>query len=158
MTKQKFDFLRRIFIIIVAMLQPFILYLYVGYLPSLSSSWETDLQPLFIMTNAVVSYFFFDFPKWRIPSVCLLVLTAFPVTVFSVFHNIVAVLFFISCVWGLQSIKRFRWFLIPYAFAVPVGIFYGLYWFETVGILVLCAYHLNLLIYRNIYLNRNNQI
>ncbi len=156
MRKYSFDFLRRVFIIIVAILQPFIIYFHVGQIPSLSSVWSTDLQPLFIMTNAVVSYFFFDLPKWRIPSVCLLLLTAFPVTTFEVFHNLVAVLFFITCVYGLQSIKRFRWFLILYSLSVPVGIFFGLYWFETVGIIVLCAYHLNLMILRNIYLNRNN--
>jgi len=58
MTKS-FDFITRLFVVVLAVLQPFIIYFYCGELNSISQSWETDLQFLFILTNALVSYFFF---------------------------------------------------------------------------------------------------
>ena len=106
-----FDFLRRFFVIIIAVLQPFIINFYLGDMPSISSVWGTPLQPLFIIVNAMVSYLFFEMPKWRIPAFLLLFLTAFSVTEYPIFHTVLAVLFFIGCVYGINSIKRFRWYL-----------------------------------------------
>ena len=148
-----FDFLRRFFVIIIAVLQPFIINFYLGDMPSISSVWGTPLQPLFIIVNAMVSYLFFEMPKWRIPAFLLLFLTAFSVTEYPIFHTVLAVLFFIGCVYGINSIKRFRWYLIPYAIST-IFLISGLYWFETWSIVILCIYHLDLLFYKYILLRR----
>ena len=90
-----FELFKRLFISIIAVLQPFIIYFVCGDLVSISQSWNTNLQPLFIFTNALVSYFFFDIPKWRIPAVLLLLLTVFSVKDWFLLHNILAILFFV---------------------------------------------------------------
>ena len=91
----KFELFKRLFTAIIAVLQPFIIYFSCGDLISLSQSWNTPLQPLFIFTNALVSYFFFDLPKWRISAVLLLLLTVFSVESYVDIHNVLAILFFI---------------------------------------------------------------
>ena len=93
-----FELSKRLFTSIIAVIQPFIIYLTCGHLDSISQSWNTPLQPLFIFTNALVSYFFFDLPKWRISAVLLLLLTVFSVESYVDIHNVLAILFFISCI------------------------------------------------------------
>lgn len=149
-----FDFYKRLFVVIVAILQPFIIYFVCGELKSISSSWETVLQPLFIITNAMVSYFFFDLPKWRLPAVSLLLLTAFPTTVYNNFHDIVAILFFILCIYPMFLVKRFRFYLFIYFFSLIIGLFYGLFWMETWGIITLCLYHLHIMLFTNRIISR----
>jgi len=65
--------------IVLAMLQPIIILLVCGEIISFSSSWNTVLQPLYIMTNAITSYFLFSVNKWKIPALLLLTLTAFSI-------------------------------------------------------------------------------
>lgn len=149
-----FDFYKRLFVVLVAILQPFIIYFVCGNIESISSSWVTILQPLFIITNAMVSYFFFDLPKWRIPAVSLLLLTAFPTTEYKIFHDIVAILFFLSCIYPMTILKRFRYYLIIYLFSLIVGIFFGLFWMETWGIVTLCVYHLHLMLFTHRIVSR----
>jgi len=142
-----FDYYRRLFVVLMAMLQPFIIYWVCVDIPSISSSWETILQPLFIITNACVSYFFFDLPKWKISSVLLLFLTAFSVSQFKDIHNVLAVLFFISCLFPLFETKRFKFYSALYLMSIPIWSFFGMYWMETWSIEVLCLFHLNMLLY-----------
>lgn len=149
-----FDFYKRLFVVLVAILQPFIIYFVCGNIESISSSWVTILQPLFIITNAMVSYFFFDLPKWKIPAVSLLLLTAFPTTEYKIFHDIVAILFFLSCIYPMTILKRFRYYLIIYLFSLIVGIFFGLFWMETWGIVTLCVYHLHLMLFTHRIVSR----
>ena len=92
-----FELYKRLFTALIAVLQPFIIYFTCGDLISLSQSWNTPLQPLFIFTNALVSYFFFDLPKWRVPAVLLLLLTVFSVEDYVTIHNVLAV-GFLLCV------------------------------------------------------------
>jgi len=47
----KFEFYKRLFTAVIALLQPFIIYLTCGHLDSISQSWNTPLQPLFIFTK-----------------------------------------------------------------------------------------------------------
>jgi len=50
----------RVLVVVLAMLQPIVIvWLYGIHFPSISSTWDTMLQPLFIITNAVTSFFFF---------------------------------------------------------------------------------------------------
>jgi hypothetical protein len=106
----KFEIIKRLFTSVLAVLQPFIIYFSFGELQSISQSWETPLQPLFIFSNALVSYFLFDLPKWRIPAVLLLLLTVFSVQDWMVLHNVFAISFFIISSIPLWSIKKFRFY------------------------------------------------
>ena len=153
---KNFDFIRRLFVIVLAILQPFIIYFYCGELPSISQSWETNLQFLFILTNALVSYFFFEIDEWKIPSMFLLLLTSFSVPDHFWLHNIFAILFFLSCLIPLYFAKRFKFYLPIYLLSILFWIFNGFFWMETWGILTLCAYHLHLMIYGYLLLNRRN--
>lgn len=151
-----FDFFRRLFVIILAILQPFIIYFYCGKLTSISQVWETDLQFLFITTNALVSYFFFELDEWKIPSSFLLLLTAFSVTDHFWLHNVFAILFFISCLIPLYFTKRLKFYLPIYLISILVWITNGFFWMESWGILTLCFYHLHLIIYRYLLLRKRN--
>jgi hypothetical protein len=142
-----FEFSKRLFTSVLAVLQPFIIYFTYGDLLSISQSWETPLQPLFIFTNALVSYFFFDLPKWRIPAVLLLLLTVFSVKDWFILHNILAISFFIFSAFPLWSLKKFRFYLPIYIFSLFFLFFDGLYWMETWGIITLCFYHIHLMFY-----------
>lgn len=142
-----FEILKRLFISIIAVIQPFIIHFTHKDLISLSQSWNTELQPLFIFTNSLVSYFFFDMPKWRIPAVLLLLLTVFSVKDYYVLHNILAIGFFVTSALPLWSIKRFRFYLPIYLLSTFFLIFDGFFWMETWAIIVLCSYHIHLLFY-----------
>ena len=153
---RSFDFITRMFVVVLAVLQPFIIYFYCGEINSISQSWSTELQFLFILTNALVSYFFFDLDDWKIPSMFLLLLTSFSVTDHFWLHNIFAILFFVTCLIPLYLTKRFKFYLSIYLLSILFLVFNGLFWMETWGILTLCAYHLHLIIYGYLLLNRRN--
>lgn len=143
----KWDIFERLFTSGLAMLQPFIIYMTIGDQFAISHSWNTPLQPLFIITNALVSFFFFKLEKWRIPALLLLLLTAFPVCDYFWLHNIFAILFFIFSGISLWSIKRMRYYFFIFLCSL-IFIFNGLFWSETFGIITLATYHLHLLLYR----------
>jgi hypothetical protein len=138
---------------VLAVLQPFIIYFCYGDLNSISQSWETQLQPMFIIVNALVSFFFFKLEKWRIPAILLLLLTAFPVTDYFILHNILAVSFFIFSGISLWSIKRFRLYILVYLIS-GLFLFDGLFWVETWAIITLVFYHIHIMLY-TIFLGRN---
>lgn len=143
-------------VVILALLQPLIIIGFFGLeFKSFSKCWGTMLEPLFILTNAATSFFFFSLNRWRIPAVFLMLLTAFSTDTFSSLHNFLAISFFISCVYGLAEFKRTRLYLILYCFS---GIFcgLGLFWIETYATYVLCFYHLHLLFIKYKFDNRND--
>jgi len=128
--------------ILLALITPIILILVEGYNISISAYWTTNMQPLFIFTNAVTSYYLFSSPKWRIPSSLLLLLTAFSVEEYQVIHNILAISFFIISWVCILIDKRYRFYAIPYLLS--------LYWYngvndmlitEIIAVYVLCLYH-----------------
>ena len=131
--------------IVLAMLQPIIILLVCGEIISFSSSWNTVLQPLYIMTNAITSYFLFSVNKWKIPALLLLTLTAFSIDFSPIFHDVDATLFFVSCIPGLYAINRLRHYMWFYLSSIPMLLLSGLFWFETIAVWVLCFYHLNLM-------------
>lgn len=120
---------------------------------SLSKSWETPYQPLFILMNAATSYFFFSMPKWQLPSIFLTLLTAFSVVRHPDMHDAIAGLFFISSVYALYTSHRFREYMIFYLFGGLVA-FKSIMWGEVIAITTLSFYHLELLIYKQKLLNR----
>lgn len=151
--KRNIDFLLRLFVILISLIHPFILINFCGELTSLSQYWETPLQPLFIFINASTSYFFFDLKGWKLPSLFLMLLTAFSVDLYPNVHNAFAVLFFISCLHSLIKSKRFGIYSILYVLSLIVGLFFGLLWLEIYAITILTMYHLHLLIYKEYITN-----
>jgi len=108
----------RYLVIILAMLLPIVIVIMFGVdFPSLSTSWQTVLQPLFIITNAVTSFYFFSLKRWKIPSVFLMLLTAFSVDMSPMFHNILAGGFFLTCLYPLMWFKRFSYYVFVYLFS-----------------------------------------
>jgi hypothetical protein len=154
MTKS-FEIIKRLFTSILAVLQPFIIYFTCGNLASISQTWDTPLQPLFIFTNALVSYFLFDLSKWRIPAVLLLLLTVFSVTDWFILHNILAVGFFIMAGVSMLSVKRFRFYIPIYLLSLFFLLNGGFFWMETWAIICLAAYHMHIIFY-TLRLGRNH--
>ena len=146
---KRYDFYLKLVVILISILQPFILLFTCGKLWSISSYWETPMQPLFIVVNAATSYYFFSTDKWLIPSVFLLLLTAFSIEMYPIIHNILAGMFFISCCYPLLSLKRFRFFGIIYLLSLVIFYFFGMLWFEIYCVLILGSYHLSILLYKN---------
>ena len=140
-----FDFHTKMFVIILAALMPLILFLTQGYLPSISAYWETPMQPLFIITNASTSYHLYGIKSWRLSAFLLLLLTAFSVTDYGMIHNIVAVLFFISCLFPLYTTNHYKFVFWVYLAAMPIMIgsmFVG----ESIAVIAMCLYHALVLI------------
>jgi len=150
---KKFEFYIKIFVILLSIIQPFILLSICGELWSISSYWRTPLQPMFIMINAATSYFFFSTDKWLVPSIFLLLLTAFSIELYPVTHNVFAVLFFLSCNYPLLTLKRFRFFGVLYLMSIFVLFSAGMLWFEIYCVLILGSYHLTILLYKH-YLDK----
>lgn len=145
---KKYDFYIKLFVIVLSIIQPFLLMSICGELWSLSSYWRTPLQPMFIIINAATSYFFFSTDKWLVPSIFLLLLTAFSLDLYPTTHNVFAGLFFLSCSYPLLTLKRFQFFGILYFMSIFVLLYSGMLWFEIYCVLILGSYHLTILIYR----------
>jgi hypothetical protein len=138
------NFLVKIAIIFLSFVSPLIMFFCYGEMGSISSYWNSPLQPLFILSNALTTYVFMDLPKWKLSGVLLFLLTIFSVDYYGGLHNIFAVSFFITNIYPMYKLKRYRLFLVPYLLSclfLP-----NLFWFEVSAITVLCVYHLNLLL------------
>lgn len=137
----KEEYSARMLVIFFAFITPFIFFITQGYLPSISSYWSTPLQPLFIIANATTSYYFFvSHSSWRIPAAFLLFLTAFSVDSYLMVHNVLAVMFFISCLIPLYITKHYKiffWIYVVSVFFMPFSITIG----ESLSISSLCVYH-----------------
>jgi hypothetical protein len=145
----------RYLVIILAMLLPIVIVIMFGVdFPSLSTSWQTVLQPLFIITNAVTSFYFFSLNRWKIPSVFLMLLTAFSVDMSPMFHNILAGGFFLTCLYPLMWFKRFSYYVYIYLFSGVIWWLFGLFWFEVWGVYTLCIFHIHVLWYKKILMGR----
>lgn len=132
----------KILVVLLALLQPIIIIAVFGLeFKSFSKIYGTILEPLFVITNATTSFFFFSLERWKLPAILLLFLTAFSTGVYHTTHNILAVLFFISCANALLEYKRRRIYFFLYCSSV---FFFtcGILWFEFFATWVLCLYHL----------------
>lgn len=153
------DFWLKVTAIVLAIISPFILIFFGGeVLPSLSTYWKTDLQPLFIATNAITSYYMFSIKRWRMSSLFLLLLTAFSVELYPLFHNIISIIFFVTNLYPMFILKRFRWIMYVYLATIPI-FFYSILWGEVIAIIILAIYHSAVLYnYRRIYKQRKSII
>ena len=145
----KNQFYIKFIVIILSIIQPFILMSICGELWSISSYWRTPLQPMFIIINAATSYFFFSTDKWFVPSILLLLLTAFSLEMYPTTHNVLAGLFFLSCTYPLMTLKRFQFFGVLYLMSFLVLLYSGMLWFQIYCVLILGSYHLTILLYKH---------
>jgi hypothetical protein len=142
--------------IAIALFAPYICMISQGLAKSYSSYWETPIQPLFILTNAITSYYLFDAERWKAPAFLLLTLTAFSVEMYSTLHNILAVAFFLSCLDPLSHTNHYRWIIIPYVgsvLLVPINLLLA----ETTAINALVGYHA-LMLYQMHKISKQKQI
>jgi hypothetical protein len=130
-------------VVLLSTIQPFILVFSCGELGSLSSYWGTSLQPLFILTNVIISYYFFTLKMWKIPSMSLVILTSFSSELYPLFHNFISAFFFISCLYPLYKTKRFKFYFYLYSLSPIIGFIKHILWFEIYSIMILCFYHLH---------------
>lgn len=114
--KTKLKFL----VVIIAFIQPVIILNVLGCIGSISMSCESVLQPLFIFTNVATSFYFFQVDKWKIPALFLLLLTVFSVGVYPNFHNILAICFFVSCIFGMTMGNYHKLFIGVYLLSLPI--------------------------------------
>ena len=141
------EYILKTVVILISLLYPFVLLSVEGELNSISQYWDTSLQPVFILGNVMTAYFFFSMDDWKIPSFFLVLVTAFSVKLYPTIHNIVAVLFFISCLIPLFRSKRFKFYGYLYLLSPFIGLIGGLLYLEIYSIIVLCSYHLHSIIH-----------
>jgi hypothetical protein len=139
------DLIIRAILVTIALLAPFIYITLCGEQQSLSTYWRTPIQPMFLLVNVCVSYFFFVTKDWRIPGILLLLLTCIHLDTINILHNVLAIAFFISTTVIIHKAKRHSWLsilLICSAFFL----FKSILWAEIAAIGVICIYHGLLLI------------
>ena len=142
----RFELTIRTLAISLAIIVPIICILTQGLLKSYSQYWETPMQPLFILSNVITAYYFFEYDRWK-PSACLLLLlTAFSVTDFGIIHNILATLFFLTCLIALTKTNHYSWAVVPFTGSLLI-LMYNMMIAETLAIGVLALYH-GLILYK----------
>lgn len=87
------NFMIKIAIIILSFISPLIMFFTYGEMGSISSYWNSPLQPLFILSNALTTYVFMDLPKWKLSGILLFMLTIFSVEYYPSLHNVLQYLF-----------------------------------------------------------------
>lgn len=130
----------KIVALLLAIFQPFILLYFFGEQRSISQYWVTAGQPLFIITNAMTSYFLFSTNSWNLPALSLLLLTAFSVEFAPTAHNVFAGAFFVTCFIPIIKSRRYWWYIVPYILGGAVAVINLLYG-EIIAVLSICAYH-----------------
>lgn len=147
----------KFFVMVLSMVSPFIYIWVSGYQVSISTYWETPIQPLFIFVNASTSYYLFSIKNWWIPAFCLMLLTSFSVTNFFIVHNVFAIAFFFFCAVSILK-SKIKIYIFPYLFSGIPLLFGNLIWAEIIGILTVCFFHLHRYIkFSIINSSRNNK-
>ena len=108
--KKYLEYFIKIIVILISVIYPFILISVEGELKSLSQYWNTSLQPLFIVANVMTAYIFLSIENWKLSSFLLVLVTAFSVKLYGNVHNLLAVLFFMSCIYTLFKIKMLKFY------------------------------------------------
>ena len=134
------ELLLRVTAIGLALVTPYICITTQGLMMSYSAYWTTPLQPLFIITNAITSYYLFDAERWKPSALLLLLLTAFSMEQYPVTHNIFAIAFFIACITPLALSNHYKWTLIPYVLSIGL-LAVNMMLAETLAITTLAVYH-----------------
>ena len=131
--------------ILLAVMYPFFCLFYHGYLSSLSQYWNTDMQPLFIFSNVLTSYYLFTLKNWKTSAILLSLVTAFSLRYYPNAHNILAGMFFIANLWPLyKAAFRFRYYKWIYLCSLPL-LGYSMLFSEMLAISAICGFHLHTL-------------
>jgi hypothetical protein len=138
----KIEYIVKSFTIILAALYPFFCLFYHGYLSSLSQYWNTDLQPLFIFSNIMTSYYLFTLKNWKLSGILLSLTTAFSIEYYPDIHNILAGIFFIATIWPLYKSNRFKYYTWIYLCSLPILAF-SMFFAEIFAILTICTFHIH---------------
>jgi hypothetical protein len=134
----------KLLVISLALLNLLVLPLFIEDLKSLSWSWATAWQPLFIFSNAATSYYMYSSGRWRWPGFFLMLLTAFSVEMYQVLHYVFSGLFFLSCLRPILQDRRLWGYAAPYSLALPLFC-WDVMLAEFVAVAVLLGYHSHLL-------------
>lgn len=146
----------KIFAVFFAAITPFIMISNGEILGSISQYWHTQYQPLFVLSNVICSYFFFSLKNWKIPSLCLVLITSFNHYDFNILHNIFAVSFYFACLHSLLKNKRFILYRVLFILTIPLY-FYSIILGEITSIIILCAHHLRVLLYKERLIKKKNR-
>ena len=139
----------KILVIIIAFIQPIIILSVLGCVGSISMSCGSVLQPLFLFTNVATSFYFFQVERWKIPALLLFLLTIFSVNIYPISHNIIAICFFVSCIFGMTRGNYYKLFIAVYLLSLPIYYLTNFFWAEFFAVSILCTYHTRLLIIVN---------
>ena len=134
-------FFIRIFVILLSTASPAILMNTQGILDSISSYWNTPMQPFIILINVACSVLLYKIRIWRAPSFFLFMLTAFSIESYYNVHNIMGILFLATSFYSLFISNKFKycmWFFIGSLIIMPFSLLTG----EIIAIVSLCLYHL----------------
>lgn len=150
------EFHVKIFAVFFSATTPFIMISSGDILGSISQYWSTKYQPLFIISNIICSYFFFSLKNWKIPSLFLVLITAFNHYEFNTTHNIFALSFYFACLYSLFKNKRFIIYRILFMLSITLY-FYSIILGEIISIVILCSHHLKVMLYQEKLIKiRNN--
>ena len=138
------DYLIRIFVIVLALIFPFICLSYGETRESLSKYFDSSLLPLYIISNTLTAYLLYSLEKWKCPAIFLLFIIAFPVDTHTMIHNIFAYAFFISCFQPIYEHNRLKLYAIPYLTSL-LFLIESFLWSEIVCVTTLCFFHGHLL-------------
>jgi hypothetical protein len=153
---KKAEYYARLTIICLIAVAPLICLLISGYKKSYSAYWETESQPIFIIANVITAYLLNQYKDWQPSAWLLLGVTAFNSFDYRIIHDVIAIMFFVSCLFTL--VKKGRHLPITLMFIgsltiLPISILFS----EMVAIFALCFYHsLNLDIYYNLTNGKEN--
>jgi hypothetical protein len=127
-------------VVILAGIAPFIMLAVHGYMPSLSSYWTTDFQPLFIIANTVTAVLLYTIKNWKGSAYLLVLLTAFSTEMYPILHNLLAIVFFfvnLRPLFRANHYKYMKWIYLSSLIVLPFSMFYA----EIIAIDALCIYH-----------------
>lgn len=109
---------------------------------SFSTLVETDLNFMFVLLTTTTAYCFIQMKYWKIPGWILLLLTAFNTTQYSLIHNILGALFFISCAFAIiTGTRTMRKWIYGYLVLTALSCWLGLFWMEMVLVYYLIVFH-----------------
>ena len=153
---KKAEYYARLTIICLIAIAPLICLLISGYKKSYSAYWETESQPIFIVANVITAYLLNQYKDWQPSAWLLLGVVAFNSFDYRMLHDVLAVMFFVSCLLVLLKKHRHNFITVTYIGSLAAAPF-SLLFAEQVAITMLCLYHtVNLETYYNLTNGKEN--
>lgn len=153
---KKAEYYARITIICLIAIAPLICLSISGYKKSYSAYWETESQPIFIIANIITAYLLNQYKDWQPSAWLLLGVVAFNSFDYRMLHDVLAIMFFVSCLFVLLKKHRHTPVTVIYIGSLAAAPF-SLLFAEQVAITMLCLYHsVNLETYYNLTNGKEN--